>query len=227
MRIATMMFAALLLSACASGRLQPVPETGAFSLKYVEIDGDYYIGVEKVGVQRSVTMIASDHANRRDWNRGDWERYANALFPQDEINFDVLRQLRGSNLVPVGLVSPTAAAVPPCDTTTNKTYAKVQTRLIRQAPRRQASAEITMVTTCELHQGLSPSQYAGIHQRPNPYRFPTRYETIVDLDRDNKPEQRNVRIRNVSKALLVEFINRETVLEPKLRRELIASLDRM
>ena len=227
MRFATIMFAALVLAACTSGRLQPVPETGAFSLKYVEIDGDYFIKVEKVGVSRYTSLLNSDHANRRDWKRPDWEAYAETLFPQDEINFDALRDLRGSNLVPVGLVSPTAQAVPPCDTTKNPTYAKTQSRLIRQAPRRQIAADITMVTTCELHSGLSPSQYAGIHERPNPYRFPTRYETIVDLDRDNRPEQRNVRIRNVSKTEVVEFINRETVVPANLRRELVASLDRM
>ncbi len=227
MRFALMIFAALALTACASSTLQPVPETGAFSLKYLEIDGDYYIKVEKVGVPRVATLLHSDHANRRDWKRPDWEAYADVLFPDDEINFDALRDLRGSNLVPVGLVSPTAQAVPPCETTTRPDYAKVQSRLIRQAPPRQAAADITMVTTCELHKGLSPSQYAGIHERPNPYRFPTRYETIVDLDRDNQAEQRNVRIRNVSKAMAVEFINRETILPVQLRRELIASLDRM
>lgn len=227
MRFATMIFAALVLAACASGRLQPVPETGAFSLKYVEIDGDYFVKVEKVGVQRVAALMNSDHANRRDWKRADWEGYADTLFPQDEIDFDTLRDLRGSNLVPAGLASPTAQAVPPCETTKSPDFAKLQKRVVRQAPRRQISADITMVTTCELHQGLSPSQYAGIHERPNPYRFPTRYETVVDLDRNNKAEQRNVRIRNVSKAKVVEFLNRETVIPNKVRRELIASLDRM
>lgn len=224
MRFAAILAAGLALAACAS-RLEPVPETGAFSLKYVEIDGDYFIRVDKIGVSQAVTLADSDHPDRRDWRRSDWERYADTLFPADEVSFDALRHLRGANLVPAGLVSPTPSAIPPCETTTDPQFAKVQKRTIRLA--KKGTGDVTMVTTCSLHQALSPSQYSGIHERPNPYRFPTRYETAVDLDRDEVAEQRNVRIRNVSKAQVVEFVKFETALPKKLKRDYIASLDRL
>ncbi|NNU17646.1 hypothetical protein HK107_15040 [Parvularcula sp. ZS-1/3] len=227
MRFATLIVAALALAACASS-IKPVPETGAFGVKYVEIDGDYFVKVEKVGVSQAVTVMDSNHSDRGQWKRRDWEAYADTLFPADELSFEALRQLRGSNLVPGGLVSPTPKTIPPCDTTNDPTYAKQQTRTVRLAKKRQRLAgDVTMVTTCLLHKGLSPGQYEGIHKRPNPYRFPTRYETIIDLDRDDKAEQRNVRIRNVKKAMVVEFLKRETSIPKKVRQQLELALDRM
>ena len=226
MRFVAAILAGVSLAACATSTV-PVPETGAFGLKYVEIDGDFFLKVEKVGADQATTLSKSSHYNRQDWKRRDWERYANTLFPQDEINFDALRDLRGSNLVPVGLVSPKPSAVPPCEETKDPDYAKVQKRVIRHAPKNQPYDQMTMVTTCELHKGLSPSQYSGIHERPNPYRFPTRYETVVDLDRNKKPEQRNVRIRNVSKAEIVQFIREETDMPRRMQEDLADTLDRM
>lgn len=226
MRFAATLLAGLALAACAT-KLEPVPETGAFSVKYIEIDGDFFLQVEKIGSTQATTVAVANHPNREDWRRRDWQTYAEVLFPNDEVSFPALRELRGSNLVPQGLVSPTPAAIPPCDTTRDPGYAKVQTRIIRKAPKGERFADVTMVTECTLHQGLSPSQYEGIHQRPNPYRFPTRYETIIDLDRDNHAEQRNVRLRNVPKAEAADFIRRETTLSRNMAKDVIAALDRM
>lgn len=226
MRLTALILATFALAACASSA-PPVPETGAFSVKYVMIDGDYYARIDKVGVNRVLVKSQENHPNRRNFKRGDWESYANTLFPQDEINFNALRQLRGSNLVPVGLASPTPSSVPPCDETTAPSYAKEQSRLIRRAPRSQPGDTITMVSTCYLHKGLTASQYAGIHQRPNPYRFPTRYEIVVDLDRNGTPEQRNVRIRNVSKAKVEEFLRNETIIPRDEVTSLMMGLDRL
>lgn len=227
MRFALILMSVAVLAACASNRLEPVPETGAFSIQYLEIDGDFFVKVEKVGVSQAVTLLDSAHPNRSQWKRRDWEEYAAVLFPQDEIDFNALRDLRGSNLVPRGLVSPTASAVPPCEETKDPEFAKIQKRVIRRAADDGMRGEITMETTCFLHEGLSPSQYSGIHERPNPFRFPTRYETVVDLDRDNAAEQRNVRIRNVSKARIMEFIRSETILPKKVRRQLGDAIDRL
>ncbi|MEM0929409.1 MAG: hypothetical protein AAGI89_08965 [Pseudomonadota bacterium] len=226
MRLTALILAAFALAACSTA-VPPVPETGAFSVKYVMIDGDYFVRIDKVGVNRVLVTSQESHPNRRDFKRADWESYASALFPQDEINFNALRQLRGSNLVPVGLASPTPSAVPPCEETTAPTHAKLQSRLIRQAPRSQPGDTITMVSTCYLHKGLTASQYTGIHQRPNPYRFPTRYEIIVDLDRNGTPEQRNVRIRNVSKATVGQFLRNETIVPRDEVTSLMLGLDRL
>ena len=84
-----------------------------------------------------------------------------------------------------------------------------------------------MVSSCVLHKGLTASQYSGIHQRPNPYRFPTRYEIIVDLDRNGNAEQRNVRIRNVSKSTVETFLRSETVLPRDEVAALLSRLDRL
>lgn len=227
MRFVAFILAGLALAACGTTRVAPVPETGAFSVKYMQIDNDYYLRIEKVGATQPLTLIDSKHPNRENWTRNQWEQYADVLFPADEINFDALRDLRGSNLVPVGLVSPTPEAIPPCETTKNPEYAKKQKRVIREAPRKQITGQVTMVTTCELHEGLSPSQYSGIHQRPNPYRFPTRYETVVDLNRDDIPEQRNVHLRNVKKVMVTTFLESETSVPRDVRRRINASLDRM
>ncbi|MEO1656400.1 MAG: hypothetical protein AAFR65_01645 [Pseudomonadota bacterium] len=226
MRLTALVLAVFSLAACASS-VPPVPETGAFSVKYVMIDGDYFVRIDKVGVNRVLIKSEENHLNRRDYKRTDWETYASRLFPQDEINFNTLRQLRGSNLVPVGLASPTPSAVPPCDETANPVYAKEQSRVIRRAPRSQPGDSITMVSTCLLHKGLTASQYSGIHQRPNPYRFPTRYEVIVDLDRNGTPEQRNVRIRNVSKATVGQFLRSETIVPRDEVTSLMLGLDRL
>ncbi|MEO1043716.1 MAG: hypothetical protein AAFX52_15655 [Pseudomonadota bacterium] len=226
MRLVALIFGLVALAACASN-VPPVPETGGYSVKYTVVDGDYYVRIDKVGVNRALIASLEEHPNRRNFKQADWEAFANRLFPQDELDFNALRQLRGSNLVPVGLVSPTPSAVPPCDETKNSTYAKEQTRLIRRAPRSQPSDTITMVSTCVLHKGLTASQYAGIHQRPNPYRFPTRYEIVVDLDRDGVGEQRNVRIRNVSKSTVADFLRSETVVSRDEVASLLAGLDRL
>ncbi|MFC3303042.1 hypothetical protein [Parvularcula lutaonensis] len=224
MRFAAILLAGLALTACAT-RLEPVPETGAFSLKYVEVDGDYFIRVDKIGVSQAVTLADSHHPDRSDWRRADWQRFADKLFPEDEVDFDTLRELRGSNLIPAGLASPKPTAIPPCETSVDPDYAKVQKRVIRLA--KKGTGAVTMSTTCSLHEGLSPGEYEGIHQRPNPYNFPTRYETVIDLDRDGRPEQRNVRIRNVPKSEIVAFVKFETVLPRELKRELIASVNRL
>lgn len=226
MRFAAIILAGLTLVGCAS-RPDPVPETGAFGIKYLYVDGDYYINIEKAGATQPVVLIEASHANRKMWRKAEWDGYDAELFPGDEINFDALRALRGSALVPAGLQSPTASVIPPCDTTMDPTYAKLQQRIIRLAKSKKPSADLTMTTTCLLHEGLSASQYKGIHERPNPYLFPTRYETIVDLDRDGEAEQRNVRIRNVAKADIIVFLNKETRLDKKRRRNLIDALNRM
>ena len=226
MRLTALILSAFALAACASSA-PPVPETGAFSVKYVMIDGDYFVRVDKVGVNRVLIKSQEIHPNRRSFKRSDWEAYADTLFPQDEINFNALRQLRGSNLVPVGLASPTPSSVPPCDETTSPFYAKEQSRLIRRAPRSQPGDSITMVSTCYLHKGLTASQYSGIHQRPNPYRFPTRYEIVVDLNRDGAAEQRNVRIRNISKAQVGQFLRSETIIPRDEVTSLMLGLDRL
>lgn len=227
MRFSALILAGLALAACTTSRVAPVPETGAFSVKYMQIDNDFFLKIEKVGATQPLVLVDSSHPNRENWTRNDWEDYSDVLFPADEIDFDALRDLRGSNLVPVGLVSPTPTVVPPCETTKDPTFAKNQKRVIREAPKKQITGQVTMVTTCALHEGLSPSQYSGIHQRPNPYRFPTRYETIVDLNRDEVPEQRNVRIRNVNKMMVVTFLEEETTVPRDVRRRINASLDRM
>jgi hypothetical protein len=221
-----MILSAALLAACATS-VPPVPETGAYTMRYVELEGDYFLKVEKVGVNQAVVVYNADNPGRREWRRGEWEGFADRLFPADEINFAALRELRGSNLVPRGLVSPTPQVIPPCETTRNPEYAKVQQRLIRRAKRGQPLGEIAMKTTCELHAGLSPNQYDGVHARPNPYRFPVRYETIVDLDRNNRPEERAVRLYNVRKAEVLEFVQRETSLPGKVRNQTEQALDRL
>jgi hypothetical protein len=214
------------LAACAS-TTPPVPETGAYTVRYLELGGDYFLKVDKVGVQQAVVVYEADNPGRREWRRSEWELFADRLFPQDEIDFVTLREMRGSNLVPRGLVSPTPTVIPPCETTRNPEYAKIQKRTIRRARGRAPLGEVTMVTECELHEGLSPSQYDGIHQRPNPYRFPVRYETVVDLDRDKRPEELAVRLYNVSKAEVLEFIDRETALPGKIRKRTNLALDRL
>ncbi|MEM7739916.1 MAG: hypothetical protein AAF225_03875 [Pseudomonadota bacterium] len=226
MRRVAMVFSILVLAACASS-VPPIPETGGYSVKYTMIDGDYYVRIDKVGVNRVLITSLESHPNRRSFKQADWETFANGLFPQDELSFNALRQLRGSNLIPVGLVSPTPSAVPPCDETKDSTYAKEQSRVIRRAPRNQPDDSVTMVSTCLLHKGLTASQYAGIHQRPNPYRFPTRYEVNVDLDRNGDAEQRNVRIRNVSKAVVAEFLRSDTIVPRDEVSSLLAGLDRL
>jgi hypothetical protein len=227
MRFVVTAILSLLLAACATGRLEPVPESGAYSVHYVELDGDYYLRVDRAGADRAVIVDRSRFASRQGWSGADWSRFAGTLFPQDDISFEALRELRGSALVPMGLVSPTPATVPPCETTRNDEYAKVQVRTIRRAPRRQPLAEVTMVTECWLHEGLSPRQYGGIHQRPNPYRLPTRYETYVDLDRNGRAEQVNVRIRNVPKSEAVEFVRGDTRLDGEVKRSVQRALDRL
>jgi hypothetical protein len=216
----------LVLTSCAT-RVPPVPETGAYTVRYVELAGDYFLKVDKVGVQQAVVVYDAFNPGRREWRRSEWEQFSERLFPQDEIDFAVLRDLRGSNLVPRGLVSPTPSVIPPCETTRDPEFAKVQKRVIRRTKKRAALGEVTMVTTCELHEGLSPNQYDGVHQRPNPFRFPVRYETVVDLDRNDRPEERAVRLYNVSKAEVVDFLNQETSLPGKVRKKTNLALDRL
>ena len=123
MRLTALILAVFTLAACAS-TAPPVPETGAFSVKYVMIEGDYFVRIDKVGVNRALVSSLEGHPDRRNFKQADWEAYAGRLFPQDEIDFNTLRQLRGSSLVPADLASPTPRSVPPCDETNNPTYAK-------------------------------------------------------------------------------------------------------
>ncbi|MEM9810097.1 MAG: hypothetical protein AAF788_02625 [Pseudomonadota bacterium] len=204
-----------------------VPETGAYSVKYLTIDGDYYLKIQKTGLAQRLVQTRQEHPEREGFTRADWDLYADRLFPQDEIDFDALRRLRGPDLIPAGLVSPLPGAVPACAAFEDLTYAKRQHRLIRKAPRSQPHDAVTMVTECFLHPGLTASQYGGIHKRPNPYRFPTRYDTMIDLDRNGRSEIVNVRMRNVSKAVVLDFLKRETNLRRRTRRGIATALERM
>ncbi|MEM1380508.1 MAG: hypothetical protein AAGH41_07785 [Pseudomonadota bacterium] len=227
MRLFAFALAGLTLASCVTDRLAPVPETGAFSLKYVAIDGDQYLAVQKDGSSHIAQLISADHPNRTAWTRKDWEWYAEELFPQDEIDFDGLRMLRGSNLIPVGLSSPTTARPGQCQQTEETEYAKKQIRTIQSNQSSHVYNSISMVTECVVHAGLSLSQVDAVHQRPNPKRLPTHYETVVDLDANGRPEQRNVRLRNVAKADVLEFAQQETQLSRNQIRQLTYIVDRM
>ncbi|MEE4210602.1 MAG: hypothetical protein V2I43_15215, partial [Parvularcula sp.] len=149
------------------------------------------------------------------------------LFPREEVDFNQLRILRGSSLVPSGLASPLPEAVPACRETGRDDYAKVQQRVIRLAPDPDAiGSNLAMTTSCRIHEGLNAAQLAAVHQRPNPYRLPTRYETVIDLDRDGRAEQRNVLLSNVSRQEIVTFLERDTSLGNKATRALTRRLER-
>ena len=108
MRFLLGLFAAIGVLSCATDtRIVAVPETGAFDLHYVELDGDLFLSVEKDSVPHIIQLTKADHPNRQGWKRQDWLWFTSELFPQDEINFDRLRMLRGTDMVPVGLTSPT------------------------------------------------------------------------------------------------------------------------
>ncbi|MEM9840115.1 MAG: hypothetical protein AAF830_13295 [Pseudomonadota bacterium] len=218
----------LLVTSCVTDDpIAPVPETGAFSLKLIEINGDQFLSVRKDGSKHIAQLVNASHPNRVDWTREDWTWYADELFPEDEISFDGLRMLRGSNLVPVGLNSPKPGKPMYCMKTEVADLAKFQRRTIRSTPSEQVYDSITMTTECIVHAGLSPTQEESIHLRPNPERFPTRYETVVDLDDDGSAEQRNVRMRNVSKVEVLEFVENETSLSKKQLRQLAYAMHRM
>lgn len=227
MRVAAALFVTFALGACATDLSAPVPETGAFTLKLVEIDGDHFLTVDKDGSTAVVQLIASKHPNRVDWKRQDWEWYADELFPNDEVSFDTLRMLRGSNLVPVGVKAVTADASPYCMETEETELAKFQRRTVRAREGDTARDSISLVTECTVHAGLSPIQIASVHRRPNPQRFPTRYETLIDLNGDGYAEQRNVRMRNVTKAEVVTFVREESSLTRNQQRQLEYAINRM
>ena len=227
MRVAVALFATFALGACVTDRPAPVPETGAFTLKLVEVDGDNFLTVEKDGSKTIAQLISSDHPNRSDWKRQDWEWYADELFPDDELNFDGLRRLRGSNLIPVGVDSKTADGSPYCMETEETQLAKFQRRTVKAHEGETARESISLTTECVVHAGLSPTQMASIHQRPHPQRFPTRYETVIDLNSDGEAEQRNVRMRNVTKTEVLMFVHEESSLPRNQKRQLEYAIDRM
>jgi len=227
MRFAAALTATLLLGACVTDRPAAVPETGAFSLKLVEVDGDQFLSVEKHGSEHIAQLISSDHPNRSAWKRQDWEWYAAELFPNDEVSFDGLRMLRGSNIIPVGLSSPTSAVPTYCMKTDQAELAKFQRRTVRAVSADTAPESIRLTTECTIHAGLSPSQEMKVHERPNPERFPTRYETVVDLDGDDVAEQRNVHLRHVTKSAVITFVREESSLTRNQQRQLEYAINRM
>lgn len=218
---------AFALASCATERLAPVPETGAFSLRLVNIDGDRYLSIRKDGSTHIVQLIDARHPDRATWTRDDWEWYTDRLFPGDEVSFAGLRMLRGSNLVPVGLDSPVAEAPAACATTEETDLAKFQRQVVTSEPAPDLHHTVHLSTECILHAGLSPSQRQAVHVRPNPERFPTRYETVVDLDDDGRAEQRYIRLRNVRKADVILLVEEETGLTRNQQRQLRDAIDRM
>lgn len=217
----------ILLAGCASSGLPPLPETGAYSLKLLEIDGDRFLTVAKDGAPVEAQIIVAKHQVRAGWKRQDWMWYADQLFPQDEVSFDALRVLRGSNLVPQGLVSPKPSDVSFCDARDNGPFAKSQQRVVTAGATTGVDGAVVIDTSCDLHEGLSLEQKRAIHERPNPQRLPTRYVTEIDLDGDGKPEQRNIRIRNVSKATILDFVREDTDFSRQQQKQLAQALARM
>jgi hypothetical protein len=218
---------AVLLGACASRIPEPVPESGAYSLRYIEADYDHYVRVERVGAPTAQTLAFARHPERRLWSAAQWDRFGATLFPNDEIDFDQLRILRGSSLIPAGVASPAPTALGACRRIDHDDYAKVQQRVIRLAENPASlGSNLALVTSCSIHEGLNSAQLAAVHQRPNPYRLPTRYETVVDLDRDGRAEQRSVSLSNVSRDEIQDFIDRETGLSTRAQRALNRRLER-